>query len=85
LGSTVSRKKANLLHDSIQRLLKTAIKNQGTTIINFYFGEGKTGNFRDQLQVFNKQDQDCPRCKKKIVKIRVAQRGTHLCPNCQKV
>jgi formamidopyrimidine-DNA glycosylase len=81
--SSVSRQKARTLHSSITDLLATAIKNRGTTIINFYFGEGKSGNFRDQLKVFGRQDQDCPRCSKKFVKMRVAQRGTHLCPHCQ--
>ena len=85
LGLSVSRQKVRILHSSIRKLLTTAIKNQGTTIINFYFGEGKSGNFREQLKVFGRQDQDCPRCSKKIIKIKVAQRGTHLCPNCQKL
>ena len=85
LGSSVNRKKSNALHSAIQRLLQTAIDNQGTTIINFYFGEGKKGNFREQLQVFGRQDQNCPRCDKIIEKIRVAQRGTHFCPHCQKL
>jgi formamidopyrimidine-DNA glycosylase len=85
LGVSVTKKKSDLLHGAIQRLLNTAIENQGTTIINFYFGEGKTGNFREQLKVFNRQDQNCPRCDKKIIKIRVAQRGTHICLNCQKI
>jgi formamidopyrimidine-DNA glycosylase len=82
-GSSVSRKKSNVLHSAIQRLLQTAIDNQGTTIINFYFGEGKKGNFREQLQVFGRQDKNCPRCGIIIKKIRVAQRGTHICPHCQ--
>ena len=37
IGVSVSRKKSKILHSSIQRLLQTAIENQGTTIINFYF------------------------------------------------
>ena len=74
-----------MLHNSIQELLTRAIENQGTTIINFYFGEGKSGNFREQLKVFNRQDKKCPRCNQKIIKIRVAQRGTHICPKCQKL
>ena len=71
--------------DTARAKLQTAIDNQGTTIINFYFGEGKKGNFREQLQVFGRQDKNCPRCKSIIKKIRVAQRGTHLCPHCQKI
>ena len=85
LGFSVSRKKSNTLHQTIQRLLQAAIDNQGTTIINFYFGEGKKGNFREQLQVFGQQDKNCPRCKSVIEKIRVAQRGTHICPKCQRL
>jgi len=84
-GSSVSRKKSNVLHSAIQRLLQTAIDNQGTTIINFYFGEGKKGNFREQLQVFDRQNKNCPRCGIIIKKIRVAQRGTHICPHCQQL
>ena len=83
IGSSVSRKKSDILHNAIQRLLQTAIDKQGTTIINFYFGEGKKGNFSEQLQVFGRQGKNCPRCKTLIEKIRVAQRGTHICPRCQ--
>lgn len=85
IGTSVSRKKSAVLYNAIQRLLQTAIDNQGTTIINFYFGEGKKGNFREQLQVFGRQGLECPRCKTLLEKIRVAQRGTHLCPRCQKI
>jgi len=85
VGSSVNRKKSDILHSAIQRLLQTAIDNQGTTIINFYFGEGKKGNFREQLQVFGRQDKNCPRCKSIIEKIRVEQSGTHICPLCQKI
>lgn len=84
IGTSVSRKKSAVLHNAIQRLLQTAIDNQGTTIINFYFGEGKSGNFREQLQVFGRQGKNCSRCESKIIKIRVAQRGTHVCPRCQR-
>ena len=83
LGSLVDKKKSAVLHSVIQELLQTAIDNQGTTIINFYFGEGRKGNFREQLQVFGRQNKNCPRCKTVIEKIRVAQRGTHICPHCQ--
>ena len=83
IGSSVSRKKSTALHSAIQRLLQTAIENQGTTIINFYFGEGESGNFKEQLQVFGRQNKNCPRCDSIIEKTRVAQRGTHICPSCQ--
>ena len=85
IGSIVSHHKSNALQRAIKVLLEAAINNQGTTIINFYFGEGKSGNFREQLQVFDRQDQECTRCGTIIEKIRVAQRGTHICPKCQRI
>lgn len=84
ISSTVSRHKSNDLHKAVKVLLQAAIDNQGTTIINFYFGEGKSGNFREQLQVFDRQNKDCTRCGTIINKIQVAQRGTHICPKCQR-
>ncbi|HJA90606.1 MAG TPA: DNA-formamidopyrimidine glycosylase, partial [Candidatus Jeotgalibaca merdavium] len=30
-----------------------------------------------------KKNQACPRCGTPIEKIKVGQRGTHFCPNCQ--
>ena len=34
-------------------------------------------------QVFRREGKACPRCGAKIVKLRVAGRGTHICPKCQ--
>jgi formamidopyrimidine-DNA glycosylase len=84
LSSTVSRKKSNVLHGAIKRILSRAIEQQGTTIINFYFGEKAEGSYRDELQVFGKEDFPCPRCQTILKKIKVGQRGTHLCPKCQR-
>lgn len=80
----ISRIKSNRLHRVIVTILSEAIKAQGTTIINFYFGEGSRGNYRESLQVFDRDKQACPRCQSSIKKIRVGQRGTHFCPRCQK-
>ncbi len=39
--------------------------------------------FREELRVFRREGEPCPVCSTPVVKIRVAQRGTHLCPACQ--
>jgi formamidopyrimidine-DNA glycosylase len=85
ISSTVGIKKARALHSAIRTLLQRAIDRQGTTIINFYFGEQRSeGNFREKLQVFDRTGKPCPRCDTTIRKIRVVQRGTHICPHCQR-
>ena len=34
-------------------------------------------------QVFRREGKNCPVCGTKIIKIKVAGRGTHVCPHCQ--
>jgi formamidopyrimidine-DNA glycosylase len=85
LSTLVSRKKNDILHSAIRDILQLAIAQQGTTIINFYFGEGSKGNFKTALNVFDRQGQSCPRCSTIIKKIKISQRGTHICPRCQRL
>ncbi len=85
ISSTVGRRKARALHSAIRSILQRAIDRQGTTIVNFYFGEQRSeGNFREKLQAFNRAGKKCPRCGTIIRKMRVVQRGTHICPRCQR-
>ncbi len=81
----LSTPRAIALHRAIRETLQASIDRQGTTIISFTFGNGQSGSFRDQLQVFGRQGEPCPVCGAGIVKTRVAQRGTHFCPRCQRL
>lgn len=81
----ISKDEARLLHDSIVKELKTAIKAGGTTIRSYTDAFQHTGSFQFDLNVYGKEGEPCPRCQTKIVKIKVGQRGTHFCPHCQKV
>tara|TARA_B100001029_G_scaffold165022_1_gene156351 strand:+ start:136 stop:954 length:819 start_codon:yes stop_codon:yes gene_type:complete len=80
----ISKKKTERLTMAIKNILNKAISYQGTTIINFTYGQNKIGNFSDELQIFGQKDKPCPRCQEKIQKIFVDQRGTHFCKICQK-
>ena len=79
----LSRKKAAALHRAIQTILGRSIDHQGTTFINFGYGRNRSGAFRERLMVFGRAGQACPICGGAIIKIRVGQRGTHLCRRCQ--
>ncbi len=85
ISQHVGKRKATVLATAIQTILKRAIELNGTTIQSFKFGLGETGRFVSELQVFGRVGQPCPRCKTQICKIRVAQRGTHFCPRCQRL
>lgn len=74
---------AAALHQAIRNVLSESIRDNGTTIINFQYGEGNAGRFREKLRVFRHDGEPCPVCGTTIKKTRVAQRGTYLCPSCQ--
>jgi formamidopyrimidine-DNA glycosylase len=83
-ASTLSYREAEVLHSNIRNVLLSSIEYSGTTIVNFRYGETGLGRFREMLQVFRREGTPCPICGKDLIKIRVAQRGTHICPHCQK-
>ena len=84
IASKIPKKNIILLHQSIIKILKKAIQFQGTTIINFYFGNNTKGNYSENLYIYGRTEKKCKRCYYKIKKIFVCQRGTHICCKCQK-
>lgn len=81
-----------LTDEELERLLKEvrfvmelSIAKGGSTDRNYVNAEGKRGSYIDFAKVFRKEGQPCERCGTPIVKSRVAGRGTHTCPYCQKI
>lgn len=83
LSYNVPKKKGNILCFAIKDILSNAINQKGTTFLNFSFGNNNTGNFKNELKIFGKENLPCPKCGNPIQKIKVAQRGTHFCKKCQ--
>lgn len=67
----------------LQKILRLAIKKGGSTDKNYVNAEGKRGSYLDFAAVFRREGQPCPTCGTTIQKLRVAGRGTHVCPQCQ--
>jgi formamidopyrimidine-DNA glycosylase len=82
--SKVSKPKLVTLYSALRDILKLSIEKGGSTDRNFVDAKGKEGSYLNFAQVFRKAGQPCPRCGTEIVKIRVAGRGTHICPRCQR-
>ncbi len=72
------------LYSDLRDVLKLSIKKGGSSDKNYVDARGKKGSYLSFAQVFRKQGQPCPRCGTEIVKIRVAGRGTHICPKEQR-
>ncbi len=71
------------LYEACRMALTVAINNGGTTFRSYRDGWGRRGRHRELLLVYDRQDQPCYVCGGEIEKLRVAGRGTHLCPVCQ--
>lgn len=73
------------LHEELMFVLKLAIEKGGSTDRNYVDAEGKKGSYMDFARVFRRERLPCPRCGTTIEKSKVAGRGTHVCPYCQKL
>jgi formamidopyrimidine-DNA glycosylase len=79
------KKLLDILHAAIE-VMTRSIKSGGSTMKNYIRADGTKGNYLEKFaNVFRREGQDCPRCGTTIEKIRVAGRGTHICPKCQKL
>jgi formamidopyrimidine-DNA glycosylase len=85
LVGNVPKAKLVALYNSVRDVLNLSIQKGGSTDKNYVDAEGKKGSYLSFANVFRKEGQPCPRCGTPIEKIRVAGRGTHICPKEQKV
>lgn len=81
----ISDKKLDKLFSELIYVLKLSIEKGGSTDKNYVDAEGKKGSYLQFARVFRRENLPCPRCAATITKTRVVGRGTHLCPNCQKL
>lgn len=80
----VSAVKRNRLFLAIKAVLQLSIDKGGSSDRNYVNAEGGRGSYLGFAKVFRREGQACERCGHTIIKIRVAGRGTHICPHCQK-
>jgi formamidopyrimidine-DNA glycosylase len=80
LSGTASRR----LHQAIDNVLRRAIAFRGTSVDDYVDADGLRGGFQNQLSVYGRDGNACPRCERKIVRTVLAQRGTWWCPKCQR-
>lgn len=73
------------LYQAIIDVLARAVEAGGTTIRTYLNALGEAGTFQVALNVYGQTGLPCNRCGTPIVKTKVAQRGTHYCPQCQQL
>lgn len=75
----LTRREVRRLRTAIQAVLRKGIRYQGTSFDGVYRG----GGMRKHLKVHGQAGLPCKRCKTPIEALRIAQRGTYICPRCQ--
>jgi formamidopyrimidine-DNA glycosylase len=76
--------RAEKLVDAIRAVLKDAIAAGGSSLRDHRRADGTLGDFQHNFQVYDREGQPCPSCKRKIKRIVQAGRSTFYCPSCQK-
>ena len=71
------------LHQTIRDALEAGIEHEGASINWYRKPDGGKGGSQEYFYVYGRTDLPCRACGTAINKIRVAQRGTHFCPQCQ--
>jgi formamidopyrimidine-DNA glycosylase len=79
----IALRRYELLVAAIKEVLASAIMAGGTTLRDFYGGDGEAGYFRQQLEAYGREDEACRRCNTPISAIVQGQRSTFYCKNCQ--
>lgn len=83
-ASDITKKQSKLLLVAIRDVLQRAIDAGGSSIKTYVNGYGRHGGFQMELNVYAREGQPCRECQTVIEKLRVAGRGTHVCPQCQR-
>ena len=73
------------LHQALVDVLNLSIAKGGSSNHTYVDAEGKKGSYMSFANVFRREGQPCPRCGTTIEKSKVAGRGTHTCPYCQRI
>lgn len=79
----VARHRYAVLAEAIKDILHRAINAGGTTLRDFYGGDGEPGYFKQQLEVYDREGEHCRCCNTVISAFVQGQRSTYYCKSCQ--
>ncbi len=82
--ANVSTVKLHRLFNALREVMKLSISLGGSSDKNYVDAKGNKGSYLKFAKVFRREGSECPVCGSIIQKTRVAGRGTHYCPKCQK-
>ena len=83
---TITRGETAKILEAARDVMEKSIESGGSTMATYVKADGTKGDYLEKFaQVFHREGQSCNKCGTEIIKIRVAGRGTHICPHCQEL
>ena len=86
-ASSLSFQQIKDLYKATLKVLQDGLRLGGATIADEKYRNiyGERGNYDQGVRVYQRKGQPCQRCRHKIEYLRVGQRGTFICPHCQRL
>lgn len=84
-ANTLTHDESAALYLTVRAALTDGIDYEGASINWYRKPDGSTGDSQEHFFAYGRDGQPCLECGTPLVKIRVVQRGTHFCPNCQRL
>jgi len=86
LAGSLKGAEVKRLHGAVREIIALGIQHGGTSFSHYVNSLGGEGDYLDHARVFRREGQPCREHPDTLVrKIRVAGRGTYICPKCQKL
>jgi formamidopyrimidine-DNA glycosylase len=83
-SNRISLARYQALAEAIRGVLTEAIVQGGTTLRDFQQEDGRPGYFAQQLQVYGRAGDPCPKCGKPVLSRVIGQRSSFFCSHCQR-
>lgn len=86
-ANTLTKLQTTTLYQTIIQIIKSAIKNQGTSTSDkaFILPNSNRGTYQTHLMVYDRENKPCKNCGEKIIRLKHHGRSSFLCPSCQKM
>ena len=82
-AKNLSSTQCQQLVTAIKKILQQAIAQGGTTLKDFYGSDGNPGYFKQSLAVYGREGLPCVQCHTPLQSMRLGQRATVYCQQCQ--
>ena len=80
----ITRPRYERLAEEVKRTMEEAIEAGGSSLRDFVHSDGTRGYFQQQYFVYGRQGLACRECGRLVKMVRLGQRSTFYCPNCQR-